>query len=176
MLIFGGCAKLPETCTTVFPWTQYCIQSTEGIKAFAVLQEVEFQRNNESERFLVRLEVDQDSFRLALLTTLGQSLGSLSIAKNRKTVVASPGVEGHFDMLMPAAYVQLALWPRAVILKGLQSRSIDVQEAGGRRVFKDKNGQTIILVEYEGSAPPYDRLIMSSADGHKVIITTLERD
>lgn len=176
MLILGGCAKLPDTCTTVFPRTTYCIQGTEGIDAFSVLQEVEFKSNDSSGKFLIRLEVDQTAFRMALLTMLGQSLGSLSYEKNSEIRVIAPGGEKHFNILMPVAYVQLALWPREIILKGLQAQSIDVQESSRRRVFMNKKGNTIIAIEYEGTAPPYDRLVMSSSEGHKVIITTLERD
>lgn len=176
MMILGGCARLPDTCTTVFPRETYCIQDTEGIDTFSVLQELEFKSKDSSGRFLVRLEVDQATFRMALLTMLGQSLGSISYENNGEIKIVAPGGEKHFDILMPAAYVQLALWPRQKILKGLQTQSIDVQESSGRRMLMNKKGNTIITIEYEGSAPPYSRLIMSSSEGHKVIITTLERD
>jgi hypothetical protein len=176
MLIFGGCARLPDTCTTVFPRGSYCIQSTEGIEAFSALQEVEYRIKDASGRFLVRLEVDQTAFRMALLTMLGQSLGSLSYEKNSQIRIIAPGGEKYFDILMPAAYIQLALWPREKILKGLQAPSIDVRDSSGRRVLMTKTGDTIITIEYEGMVPPYDRLIMSSSEGRQVIITTLERD
>ena len=176
MLILGGCARLPDTCTTVFPRATYCIQGTEGVDAFSVLQEVEFKSNDSSGRFLIRLEVDQTAFRMALLTMLGQSLGSLSYEKNKEIRIVAPGGEKYFDILMPVAYVQLALWPKELILKGLQKQSIDVQESSGRRVLMNKKGNTIITIEYEGTGPSYNRLVMSSTEGHKVIITTLERD
>jgi len=175
-LIPSGCARLPDTCATIFPRLSYCIQGTEGIEAFSVMQEVEYRSNDASGRFLVRLEVDQTAFRMALLTMLGQSLGSLSFEKNSEIGIIMPGGEKLFDILLPAAYVQLALWPREKILKGLQARSIDVQDSNGRRVLLNRNGKTIITIEYEGTIPPYDRLVLSSSEGHQVIITTLERD
>lgn len=176
ILLLGGCARLPDTCTTVLPRAAYCIQGVEGNDAFSVLQQVEFQGDGASGRFLVRLEVDKTAFRMALLTMLGQSLGSVRYGGSGDILIVVPGGEQQFDMLMPAAYVQWALWPKEQVAKGFPDRSLEVREESGRRVFLDRKGRTVMTIDYEGAAPAYNRLVVSSPEGRQAIITTLEKD
>jgi hypothetical protein len=153
------------------------MQDTSGIEPFSVLQELEIIRNDKSERFLVKLEVDQSSFRMAILTLLGQSLGSFTYANGNYTMIVMPGMEKQFSSLSPAALVQLALWPREKAQHGLEPVSIyEIEDGNGWRILKNKKGNTILRMDYEGKTPIYSRLTISSSDGTRVVITTLERD
>lgn len=140
-----SCPRLPEG--------QYCLQSTTSIAPFAAQQKVDAYFGNRHETLLMEMEVDAAAMRLVGLTPFGQTL--LQVEYDNIAIRATLP-DSRLDPALIPALVQIALWPRETVQKGLTPELSIEDQTGFRRIHR--GDKTVVEITYEGKHPPYQAM------------------
>lgn len=148
-----GCADEPQ-CPGLPGGPVYCLQATDGVPPFHVLQDIRIRRGDLDERMIAQVEVDPGSMRLAGLTPMGQRIFDTRFDNRAAT---SDSIAGdRFDPRVLLALVQLANWPLERVAQGFASE-IRIEQTGFERRFL--RGEEVFLeIARTGRAPHYSTI------------------
>jgi len=163
VLMIAGCASAPPGCTRL-PLASgnvpanigYCLQSTASAPAFVVQQRITLRFGERQETLIADLENNAAGLIFTGLSPLGLTLFQASYDNHavRSTHAAEPRLPP--ELLL--AVLQLALWPKEAVQRGLEVSAMIEDQLTERRITV--NDQLWMRVRHDGTPPPYRRLVI----------------
>lgn len=178
-LLLAACAgqppALPDHCLWLAPKASWCLADASGLPARTVVQQVEAQYGEHSERFIGQLEFHGDGrLTLAALSPLGQRLFLLQYDGRRLDYQPFAPLAGRFEPAYVLADLELAFWPVERLRPSLRAAGFELDEDQGvRRLSRD--GALLASVRITPGAHWPARVVLDNPGRHyRLTLTTLE--
>lgn len=155
VLAATGCTQVQSRCVPLPSSNgQYCLQTSTGVKPFAVRQTVEINYRDVHEVMISDLEVSKEGLQMIAFTPFGQKL--MQVNDDNLKVAAENPLAARLDPSMLVALLQLALWPGESVKQGLSPSLTLVETATEREVLS--NDQVVLYMRYADKDMPYHQL------------------
>ena len=176
LLMFPACAVLEPNKRSVLigPRVFFILQPPDRGPEFNALQKVSISsQSGQHEDFLVAVENDRVSFRLALFDSFGQTLLTLRLDDADIATSVRVPLGPNLDPRRILGLIQLSLWPVDALRQGLGEGERLLEKSSRREIWKyDK---VILQIETEGKQVPFRKILIESpVEGWRLDITTLE--
>lgn len=149
-----GCAHLPLASGSVPANVRYCLQPTTAAPTFVVQQSISLRVGERQETLLADLENNATGLVFTGLSPLGLTLFQASY--DNHAVRSAHPAEPRLPPELLLAVLQLALWPKEAVQRGLEVNAMIEDQPTERRIML--NDQLLLRVLHDGTAPPYRRL------------------